>query len=354
MEQPQTPQQRWDSFCANATPQAQRLLMVMATAPVLTLPVIGLLKEAKVHGSSTPLPIAVVLMSGMLQRLPDQAAVADPNHIQFALVPELADLLVARLTTADRLDVIRTVSALVERRWNAQIGEPSFSAVLLDPTVEAPEATLGRGLAHFAAITARLLETMPGDAARAFAERIRRGSGLPPGSPWPAAMVFEEVGFEAVQLWSTPGLEAIACLAARFEELELRPISFRTALLKADGSVQPSGGSGWGFHEPLQREGLPFAATAERADPLTLTLVQLPAGRFLMGSPPDEPERDRDEGPRSARPSGGRWRGGRSGPGRAGGANWSRIPPRFRAKMARGRPACWRTKPARTIARWSR
>ncbi len=297
MEQPQTPQQRWDSFCANATPQAQRLLMVMATAPVLTLPVIGLLKEAKVHGSSTPLPIAEVLMSGMLQRLPDQAAVADPNHIQFALVPELADLLVARLTTADRLDVIRTVSALVERRWNAQIGEPSFSAVLLDPTVEAPEATLGRGLAHFAAITARLLETMPGDAARAFAERIRRGSGLPPGSPWPAAMVFEEVGFEAVQLWSTPELEAIACLAARFEELELRPISFRTALLKADGSVQPSGGSGWGFHEPLQREGLPFAATAERADPLTLTLVQLPAGRFLMGSPPDEPERDRDEGP---------------------------------------------------------
>jgi len=35
----------------------------------------------------------------------------------------------------------------------------------------------------------------------------------------------------------------------------------------------------------------------ETADPLTLTLIEIPAGSFLMGSPPDEPERLDDEGP---------------------------------------------------------
>jgi len=53
----------------------------------------------------------------------------------------------------------------------------------------------------------------------------------------------------------------------------------------------------WGFHEPLQRDHLPFAAVVERPDPLALTLVEIPAGSFLMGSSPDEPERFDDEGP---------------------------------------------------------
>ena len=55
--------------------------------------------------------------------------------------------------------------------------------------------------------------------------------------------------------------------------------------------------SAWGFHDPLQRDHLPFGATAERPDPLALTLVEIAAGSFLMGSPPNEPERSEDEGP---------------------------------------------------------
>ncbi len=290
---------RWESFQAMASPQAQKLLVVLASSPLLTLPVIDLLKAAMLPEVAGALPIAEVLTSGFLvRRAPRNGSTTKslpPEKIQFELQPAVADLLRDQLPPVERRDVISRVTALVERRWNRQIGEPSFDAVLCDPHVSPPEGL--EGVVQFASVTARLLDSLPGDAARAFAERIRRGSGLPPGSPWPAAMVFEEVGFEAVQLWSTPGLEAIACLAARFEELELRPISFGTAMVKADGSVQASGGSGWGFHEPLQREGLPFAATAERADPLALTLVQLPAGRFLMGSPPDEPERFDDEGP---------------------------------------------------------
>ena len=63
----------------------------------------------------------------------------------------------------------------------------------------------------------------------------------------------------------------------------------------ADSSLQES--SAWSFHDPLQRDHLPFGATAVRPDPLALTLVEIAAGSFLMGSPPNEPERSEDEGP---------------------------------------------------------
>jgi formylglycine-generating enzyme required for sulfatase activity len=53
----------------------------------------------------------------------------------------------------------------------------------------------------------------------------------------------------------------------------------------------------WAFHEPLQRDALLPGATAEAAAPLTLTLIEIPAGSFLMGSPPEEPGRSDDEGP---------------------------------------------------------
>jgi formylglycine-generating enzyme required for sulfatase activity len=63
------------------------------------------------------------------------------------------------------------------------------------------------------------------------------------------------------------------------------------------GEPSPLEATAWAFHEPLRRDALPFGATAERPDPLALTLVEIPEGTFLMGSPPEEPERAGDEGP---------------------------------------------------------
>ncbi len=226
---------RWEAFQAMASPEAQQLLMVMATAPLLTLPVIRLLKAAKLPEVADSLPIAEVLTGGLVLRKQAPSGLKAhngkslrPQHIQFEVLPEVAALLRDQLPAAERRDVISRVSALVERRWNRnrKIGEPSFEAVLCDPTVSPPEGL--EGVVQFASVTARLLDTLPGEEARAFAERIRAGSGLPPGSPWPASMAFGEVAYEAAQLVDTPELEAVTFSTARWHEVELRQVLFQT------------------------------------------------------------------------------------------------------------------------------
>jgi formylglycine-generating enzyme required for sulfatase activity len=124
-------------------------------------------------------------------------------------------------------------------------------------------------------------------------------------------MAFEEVAYEAAQLVDTHVLEAMPFTTARWYEVELLQVVFQT-LPPADlaaflRQVEEKGGAAaraglpnantWAFHEPLQRAVLPPGATAATANPLSLTLIEIPAGSFLMGSPPDEPERLDDEGP---------------------------------------------------------
>jgi formylglycine-generating enzyme required for sulfatase activity/CHAT domain-containing protein len=227
---------RWEAFQAMASPQAQQLLEVMASSPLLTLPVMRLLKAAKLPEVASSLPIAEVLTSGLVARKQERyEQLPDPRkppgkplrteHIQFEVLPEVAALLLERLPATERRDVISRVSALVERRWNSlYCGEPSFEAVLCDPTVPPPKGA--EGVIQFASVTARLLDTLPGEEAKAFAERIRQGSALPPASPWPSSMVFDDVEFESAQLVDVPPLETIPFTSARFVEVELRRIGF--------------------------------------------------------------------------------------------------------------------------------
>ena len=483
----------WQAFQSMASVEAQQLLRVMATSPLLTLPVIDLLKAARLPEVDSYLPLAEVLTSGLVvgkqataaplpQASGRDAQVRRAERLEFEVLAPVAVLLRQQLSALERRDVISRVSALVERRWNRnrRADEPSFEAMLCDPKVAPPKGM--EGVVQFAAVTARLLDTLPGEAARAFAERIRKGSRLPPGSVWPEAMEFKPLPFETAAVVDVPPTEGLTITAAWLAQLELQRILFSTArvttqispgrvversdgpqmVLKepgayaavtaliglpdgrlaagsADGSIRvwdpasssvnavlqghrgavcalallPEGslasGSGdgtirlwdlasgsclaafeghqgwvkalavlpdgrlasgsddrtiriwnlasgdcqqilestsgsvqalglladgrliasaedgcilvwepiavplprpdpvvgfssqqasaWGFHEPLQRDHLPFGAVVERPDPLALTLVEIPAGSFLMGSPPDEPERYDDEGP---------------------------------------------------------
>jgi formylglycine-generating enzyme required for sulfatase activity len=191
--------------------------------------------------------------------------------------------------------VIQAITDLLERHWNQQGRRDSFQTLLTDPRT--PLLDDAEGLAHIANVTAAMLDRLPGQSFRELAQELRQGTGLLPPPLWPSAVVFEEEPFSTVVLVAVPPLQALALITANLKEVDLWRMTFTTATLQLDRVPRSQEASTWAFHEPLQRDHLPFGATAERPDPLSLTLVEIPAGSFTMGSPPDEPERGDDEGP---------------------------------------------------------
>ncbi|MBM5817491.1 MAG: hypothetical protein FJ083_13175 [Cyanobacteria bacterium K_Offshore_surface_m2_239] len=276
----------WQAFQSMASVEAQQLLRVMATSPLLTLPVIDLLKAARLPEVDSCLPVAEVLTSGLVvgkqataaplpQASGRDAQVRRAEQLEFEVLALVAVLMRQQLSALERRDVISRVSALVERRWNRnrRADEPSFEAMLCDPKVAPPKGM--EGVVQFAAVTARLLDTLPGEAARAFAERIRKGSRLPPGSVWPEAMVFKPLPFETAAVVAAPPTEGRTITAAWLAQLELQRISFSTA--RVTTQISPG--------RVVERSDEPQMVLKEPGAYAAVTaLIGLPDGRLAAGS----------------------------------------------------------------------
>ena len=173
-------QARIDRFLALSSPSARRLLVLLAAAPVITLPVMRLIRDSMMadgvpDGQST-LPVAEVFMSGLIRQLPQETAasntlILDTNLMQYDLVPKVRNLLLEYLPEADTLEVVNRVSAAVEKQWN-RYSDQKFRAFLTDPQVQ--ESALA-GVRSFASVTAEILEPLGGDYAD-FVQQLREGA----------------------------------------------------------------------------------------------------------------------------------------------------------------------------------
>ncbi|MFM7512333.1 MAG: formylglycine-generating enzyme family protein, partial [Cyanobium sp.] len=213
-------------------------------------------------------------------------------------------LLEAQLDPSRKVKVIQAITDLLERHWNQQGRRDSFQTLLTDPRTPLPADA--EGLAHIANVTAAMLDRLPGQPFRELAQKLRTGTGSLPPPLWPAAVAFAEESFDTAQLVDVPPLELVRFETAWLEELKLEPLKFTTAKIQPsrgvrfrakgetarDPEIVFSEGSAWCFHEPL---GDRRDATAQPWP--QLTLVEIPAGSFLMGSPPYDPERSPYEGP---------------------------------------------------------
>ena len=313
----------WQEFAQRASPEARELMLSMAASLFLTLPVLRLLQAVVAPQAFAPQPLAEVLVSGLVRRLPGQETVgATPDRLQFELVPALRRLLEPRLSPQRRRQVLAAVTDLLERHWDRKGSGSSFRALLLGP-----KEVLERDhpdLFHIANVTAAMLDQLPGKQFREMAAQLRGRKPVAPAPVWPASMVFSDLEYESAQLLPILEPETISFGTAHYQEQELRQIRYQTARItlvarpndrgkpnervkrkvrvQKSASQQPaveihrSEGSTWAFHEPLQRDARLPCATAEAAGQLSLTLVEIPAGSFLMGSPLEEPERSEGEG----------------------------------------------------------
>jgi formylglycine-generating enzyme required for sulfatase activity len=294
-------QDLWKVFIQRASPAARQLLLAMATSPLLTMPVMRLMLASVAPEAFSPQPLAEVLLSGLVHRLPDQEDRTLPlEQVQFEVLPDVQDLLQDKLDPELRHQVLNDVTLLLQRHWDRHHDGESFRALVLGPKdklkAEHPD------LHHIAHLTAAMLDRLPGRAFQEMAAQLR-GSAIAPLPPplWPAAVVFEEYVFDTAQVVDVPPLEVIDVMTARFEVCQLQQIVYETATVEVavaadDKSEQVSavsvhrkpGQRAWGFIETLH---------LASASDIGLTLVQIPKGSFLMGSPTKERERHGAEGP---------------------------------------------------------
>jgi formylglycine-generating enzyme required for sulfatase activity len=303
---------RLRSYVQRCSQSAERLLRVMAAAPVLTLPVMRLLQEAMVKDGG-PLAMAELLLSGLIRRQDGassdglqvaalQAGAAGrraADRIQFDFEPGVRDLLLGQLQGQQTAEVVQRVSELIEHRWEMCDGVPPFQAFLADPTLLPEDHHLASAKA-FAQMTAEIIERLPGAGFQRLARSLRQGAEGAPADPFPAELfAFAEIEVPCAVLQRLPQVEDDeAYSTAQWLDVPLSDFWFDTATWM-DGKIRKHKARNRGLWELLQpsspRDHQDPAAEAPTA--LYLPMLHIPAGRFLMGSPAEEEGRYDDEGP---------------------------------------------------------
>jgi formylglycine-generating enzyme required for sulfatase activity len=295
--------ERVQRFVELASPAAQRLMMLLAAAPVVTLPVVRLIRDSMLEESRSPLPVAEVFLSGLLQRLPgqenlvlDQAGHSEgtlgteapqeqQDLVQYDFAPRVRRTLLEILPSVDTIEVINRVSAAVERRWN-RFSNESFQAFLTNPNVVAPESLAG--LRSFATVTAEILAQLGGTYAD-YAQQFRHeaGGSEPPDQSQIEDNDFplEDLEYEVAKLINFPTLQTCeyksASITAILDRFDFETAIVQQARTKTSIAIQRRQSFAWGYTESLSAEG---------KEPISLDMIAIPSSSFTMGAPESEPE----------------------------------------------------------------
>ena len=272
-----------------ASPDARRLMVRFAAAPVLTLPVMRLIQAALLESTGTA-ALAEVVLSGLLRPLNRNQA-SDPEALQFTFAEPIRAALLRQQPPTITLQVIEEVTDFIAGHWSLK-GWGSFRAFLTDPSIAAPPGQ--ERSQHFANLAADIIASL-GGAYATFAERLRLAQRK---EPFPRNLFhFEPVESEVAQLLRMPEPDLV--VFSTVSELELEPLKFSFQFATADGELKT--GSAKGYREALTVAEAPLrgqrSPSARAATGAFLPMLHIPAGRFLMGSPADEPGRYDDEGP---------------------------------------------------------
>ncbi len=291
------PEQLVRRFQATASPLARRLAVLMAAAPV-NLRVVELIQETLLP-ESQQVHVAEVLMSGMLQPTLD-----DDKPVQFEFVRGVREQLRESGSKSQILNVLNAVSQYVEERTNVSLR--SFAALLEAVDFATDEAR--QEVLPFAEVTAEVLQQLGGEYA-VFAEQLQeritpkeKGVGssesavgektsntseipspishpdsrLPtPDSPLPPLQTFQYETARVVFEEDEPSQKASQLEQFEFTVAAIEVQRKRKGLLRRAQQelvIRKRPGQARQFVEDL-------------GNGVSLEMVAIPEGKFLMGSP---------------------------------------------------------------------
>jgi formylglycine-generating enzyme required for sulfatase activity len=268
-----SPRERVQRFLNTASPLAGRLAGLMAAAPV-SLPVVQVIQQALLP-QSNQVHVAEVYMM--------QSVETGFNDSRYDFLPGVRECLVGTMPMDQTQAVLDTVSAEIGRRLGRSI--KTFEALLLS---RQPLDGDGQKLVKpFAEIAVTVLRRLGGTYA-ALAEQIAAPVAPLPlremaGPGWPP---LQPLTFETVR-W-VPEEEPEEAAEAGGQRLEV--FEFETAVVQRQGQ-------GRQVQWQVQRQPGQGRRYVERLGDVSLEMVAVPEGVFLMGSPEEEPERLDREGP---------------------------------------------------------
>jgi formylglycine-generating enzyme required for sulfatase activity len=294
---PKSAEARVELFMATASVAAQKLAEMMAAVPV-EMSVVRLIQQ-ELLPDLTPVHIAEVYSSDLLEK--ERQPTAD-LPIRYSFAKGVRGLLNERTPLDETFSVIEALSKRIARTLGFEID--SFTALLSPKSDWTPEQK--NAILPFAQVTTEVLHRLGGDYAE-LAQLVDRDASR--RSDWiksftpdddPKFPKLEALTFTTAQLveaeagWPPLQVEEYTVATITFDPpaqstLAVEPFTFKIATLVRsrnfwDWGVQKSDGRAYRYIEQIDEN-------------ITLEMVGIKGGKFMMGSPAEEPESNENERP---------------------------------------------------------
>ncbi|MGL4500613.1 MAG: SAV_2336 N-terminal domain-related protein, partial [Planktothrix sp.] len=158
---------RVQGFRVTASPMARRLAGLLASAPVITLPIVRLIQETLLK-ESRQVNVAEVFLGGLLEPLSEIKAETNPDYVKYDFIEGVRELFLESVPSDYALTVIDEVSKYVAKKLDFSV--EYFGAILRNPR-QVEDGEIADNMKAFATVTAEVLRGLGGPYV-AFAESI--------------------------------------------------------------------------------------------------------------------------------------------------------------------------------------
>jgi formylglycine-generating enzyme required for sulfatase activity len=328
-DQEQSPEALVNTFLGDATPEAAQLASILAAVPLI--PMVMRLAQEQFMPDTRHWHLAEVFFSGLVQRSPISPANAGVANRWYEFREGVRDVLLQRSPVRTTTEVWREIGSFIEQNLDSL---RDALGLVPNPSGSMENVQLASEF-YFAEVKGAVLKTWGGEFARQGQALIDEAKAYKHGpqdpidtdgaeSVFPELQDIEIIDAQLIEGTDLPPLSRsfppplqtenftiVTFSKLRKQNADLERFGFVVATLNRVGmswEVARQNRTAYRLIETLPKVAsssilgglarrLGLGGDEDEGDVLTLEMVSIPAGTFLMGLPDDEPNRYGDESP---------------------------------------------------------